>query len=147
MNIRPIGGVDGEIFDDTMAELSGLLEEQVLIQRYSGMSGGDAAAGLAPTKVYTTLQTQALIEALTAQELAFANGFYISGDLKAQFRMQVYGSEGGANGAQGGDLQPAGRYSDLVTFRNRVYKIVGHPERIHYGGQYYWSVVLRQNQA
>lgn len=147
MMIRPIGGVDGEIFDDTMAELGPLLEEQVTLKRWSSVSGADPAAGTAGTNVYATALVQALIEALTAQELAFSNGFYITGDLRAQFRIQIYGAEGGANGAQSGDLQTAGRVSDLIIFRGREYKIVGHPERIHYGGQYYWSAVLRQNKA
>lgn len=147
MMIRPIGGVDGEIFDDVMAELAPLVEEQVTIQRYTGQTGGDPAAGVAPTNTYITIYTQAVIESLNPEELAFANGFYITGDLKAQFRLQVFGSEGGANGATSGDLQTAGRLSDLVSFRERTYKVIGHPERVHYGGQYYWSVVLRQNKA
>lgn len=147
MMIRPIGGVDGEIWDDVMAELAPLVEEQVTIQRFTGISGGDPAAGTAGTKTYTTFLTQAAVESLSAQEYAFSNGFYIAGDLKAQFRIQIYGAEGGATGASSGDLQTAGRLSDLISYRERVYKIVGHPERVHFGGQYYWTAVLRQNKA
>jgi hypothetical protein len=141
------GFPDGEFFDEAMAETFQAFEEQVVIKRFSATVGGNPVDGVAPTKQYLSIQATALIEALTAQEIASATGFYQAGDIKAQFRQQVYGAEGGANGAQGGDLQSAGRYSDLIVFRGREYKIVGHAERIHYGGQYYWSVVLRQAKA
>ena len=138
---------DGQFFDEAMAETFGTFEEQVLIRRFSSVSGGNAVDGQGPTKNYTDIQATALIESLSAQELAAATGFYIAGDIKAQFRQQVYGSEGGPNGGAGGDLQSAGRYSDLIVYRGRTYKIVGHPYRTHYGGQYYWDAVLRQSNA
>lgn len=145
--IPQAGFPDGFMFDDVMAETSGLLNESVAVKRYTGVTGGDPAGGTAPTKTYATFQMTFLIESLSAQEIAASNGFYIAGDLRAQSAFQLYGSEGGANGAAAGDLQTAGRYSDLITYRGREYKIIGHPERIHYGGQYYWTAVMRQNQA
>lgn len=146
--IPAAGQFDGDIFDEFMAEVSGLLEEQVTVERYSSTTGGNELDGEAPTKLYDTFLTMALIEALTAQELAESTGFYQMGDVKAQFRLQVYGSEGGINSqASSGDQQAAGRYSDVITFRGRKYKILGHPNRIHYGGQYYWDTVLRQAQT
>jgi hypothetical protein len=138
---------DGEFFDEGMAEVQGAFEEAVQLKRFTGTTGGDEVDGVAPTKDYTLVSTTALIESLSAQEAAASGGFLIIGDLKAQFRLQVYGSESGPIDEVNGDDQDAGRYSDVVVFRGRDYKIVGHPERIHYGGQYYWSVTLRQQKT
>jgi hypothetical protein len=146
--IPSTGFPDGEIFDEFIAETFNAMEERVQIKRYQSSAGGDAVDGVAPTKTYALIEATALIESLSAQELAGPTDFYQIGDIRAQFKIQVYGAEGGANGqASSGDQQPAGRYSDLVVFRGRTYKIVGHADRIHYGGQYYWTVVLRQAKA
>jgi len=141
---------DGELFDVGMAEVSGDFEEQVTVKRFTGATGGDPADGQAPTKTYTSFQTMALIDSLSAQEQASPTGFFMAGDLRAEFHLQVYGSEGGAyDGAAGsaGDQQNPGRYSDIIIYRNREYKVVGHVDRIHYAGQYFWTATLRQSKS
>lgn len=142
--IPSAGFPDGTIMDEFMAETAQAFEEQVKVRRFTSVAGGNAADGVNPTPTYQDINTLALIESLSAAELAASNGFYQLGDIKAQIRLQVYGAEAGPGGSTGGDLQAAGRLSDLIVYRGRTYKILGTPERIHYGGQYYWNTVLRK---
>ncbi len=139
-----MGQLDGQLFQEGMAEVMGMLEEAVVINRFDSITPGDPAAGEGDTINYVQIRTTALIESLAAQEINFPNSIYATGDLKAQFRIQVYGAEGAP---APGDNQAQNRRSDLVIFRGRIYRIIGHTERQHYGGVYYWSVVLRQGQG
>lgn len=148
MVMKPnMGMPDGEFMDTALAETRDVFEEHCTIRRFTGESAGDGAAGVAPDKTYAEIQDTMLMEELSSQEIGGPGGQYVAGDIRGTFRIEVFGAEGGAsNGAVNGDNQAAGRYSDEIVFRGRVYRIVGHPDRIHYGGQYYWKTVLRPNR-
>lgn len=137
------GQFDGQLFQEAMAEQTAMLEEAVIIKRFLEVAGGNPARGQGQVITYTDIQTSAVIESLGAQEINYPNSIYATGDLKAQFRIEVYGAEGAA----GGDAQAANRRSDLVVFRGRTYRIIGHVEREHYAGVYYWVAVMRQGVA
>lgn len=148
MMIPNVGYPDGVFFDEGIAEVGAVFEEQVLIKRFvAALDDGRSFDGVAPVKEYTNIQATALIESMSISEMALATGFYQLGDVKAQFRQQVYGAESGDDCQVEGDLQTAGRYSDLIVYRGREYKIVGHVNRIQFGGVYYWDTVLRQSKA
>lgn len=134
------GQFDGQMLQEAMAEQTAMLEEAVIIKRFKELTNGNPAKGMGQGITYTDIQTSAVIESLAAQEINFPNSIYATGDLKAQFRIQVFGAEGAA----GGDGQDANRRSDLVVFRGRTYRIIGHVERQHYAGVYYWVAVMRQ---
>ncbi len=137
------GQFDGQLFQEAMAEQTAMLEEAVIIKRFKELGSGNPAKGMGQPIVYTDIQTSAVIESLAAQEINFPNSIYATGDLKAQFRIEVYGAEGAA----GGDAQASNRRSDLVVFRGRTYRIIGHVAREYYSGVYYWVAVMRQGVA
>lgn len=138
-----MGQLDGQIFAEGMAEVGALVEEQVTVKRFVDITAGDPALGIGATENYTTFQTTMLMEYVTAQEINFTNSIYAAGDVRGQCAIQIFGEEGAA----GGDAQAANRRSDQVIWRGRTYRVIGHVDRIHYGGQYYWTPVLRQRKS
>ncbi len=143
MMIPQAGQLDGEIMADVMAEAAGLVEELTTVKRFTGVTGGDPAAGKGATPTYDTYNTTALIVGLSAQEINYPGSIYAAGDLRGQFQIEIFGGEGAA----GGDAQAAGRRSDIIVFRGREYRIIGHVDRVHFGGIYYWSAVMRQAKS
>lgn len=137
------GQLDGQIWDEVLQEVSPLTEELAVVQRFTGLTAGDPAAGKGAVPTYITFNTLAEFTGVTPQEIAFPNSIYTTGDVHGLFKIEMFG----AGGIAGGDAQAANRRSDLVTWRGRSYKIEGHPDRVHFGGIYYWNCLLRQEKA
>lgn len=137
------GQLDGEIFGEMEQEVAGLLQELVTIKRFTSLTAGDPAKGEGAAVNFTSCSTTALAEPLSAAEINFPNSIYQAGDVRMHVLIEVFG----ATGAAGGDGQAANRRSDQIIWRGREYKIIGIPDRVHFGGQYYWQTVLRLVKA
>ena len=130
---------DKEFFTNSLKETEGMFDEVVVLKRWTGVMGGDDAAGIASKDVFVNIRTTACIKNLSAKEINYPNSIYAQGDLNAEFTVPVYGEETGQ-----GDNQMIGRRSDRVLYRNREYKIVGHVERKFLARRTFWKAVLRQ---
>src|SRR5271157_1335559 len=125
---------DKEFFTNSLKETGGIFDEMVILKRWTGMTGGDDAAGIAAQNIFANIPTRACIKSLSAKEINYPNSIYAQGDLNAEFTIPVYGEETGQ-----GDGQVAGRRSDRFLYRNREYKIVGHVERKFLAKRTYWK--------
>ncbi len=130
---------EGVFFSNAMEEVVGTFEEAVTVKRFVSVSGGNDAGGVAATVTYANIQSMANITEVTVQEIAFSNGFYSTGDLHAEFRLQVLGEESYA-----GDGQSAGRRADQVIYRGRIYKIKGHVMPVNQDGIQFYKATLSQ---
>lgn len=137
------GQIDGGIFAEMEQEVAPMLQEMVTIKRFTSLTPGDPARGMGATVNFTSCSTTALAEPLTAAEINFPNSIYVAGDVRMHLLIEIFGETGMA----GGDGQVANRRSDQIIWRGREYKIIGTPDRVHYGGQYYWVPVLRLVKA
>jgi len=133
------GFEDSDIARLSLIEVSAAFEELVFIKRWTGTTGGDDAAGTAATDVFTLIKSHANITALEAREINFPNSIFAIGDLRAEFRVPVFGEE-----TNTGDAQTAGRRSDRVLYRGREYKFVGHVLKTFQNHIWAYEVVLRQ---
>ena len=134
------GPGDGSFMADANQEVASMLEEPVTLHRWQGNSGGDAAAGVAATDTWKDIKVKAVVSELEAREINYPNSIYQAGDLKAEFRMRIYGGESNA-----GDHQSQGRKADEVTYRNRRYRVIGHPNEIRiHSARSHWECRLRQ---
>ncbi len=130
---------EGPFLTEAVNEVAGAFEEAVTILRYTGETGGDAAAGIGATPSFTTIYSRANITALEPKEMAQPAGFYVPGDLHAEFRIQVFGIE-----SFNADAQSAGRRADQVVYLGRTYNIKGHVAPINQDGVQWWQAVLTQ---
>ncbi len=130
---------EGPFLTEAVNEVSAAFEEAVTILRYTGESGGDAASGEGATPAFITLYSKANITALSPEELAKPAGFYVPGDLHAEFRIQVFGIE-----SYNAEAQSAGRRADQVVYLGRTYNIKGHVAPINQDGVQWWQAVLTQ---
>lgn len=137
--IKQQGQIDGGMFPTAEREVAGAFEEPMLVRRWTGASGGDPAQGIAQADAYTDIRCTANVTDLVAQEIYFTGSIYVAGDVRAEFRIPVYGAE-----AESGDNLTAGRNADRVIYRNREYKFVGHVDRKKMTDRWYWVGVLRQ---
>lgn len=139
VSIKQQGQIDGGFFLGAEKEVSGAFEEPIYLQRWSSASGGDPADGVAKTDTFVQFRTMANVTELSAQETFLPNSIYVLGDIRAEFRIQVFGAEAGQ-----GDNQTPGRRPDRVLYRNRQYYFVGHVDRKKMTDRWYWAGVLRQ---
>lgn len=119
---------------DAERELSTLFEEAVLVQRWTGQSGGNPANGQAPSQTFQTIHTRGCILDLTAADQFFPNAVFVAGDLMIQLRIPVFGAIGKA----GEDGQTVGRHSDQIVYRGRTFVLVGFPHQQRNGGRVAW---------
>ena len=139
-SFRQVGQQDGRMMRDAMREVSGMFEEQLIVNQWTGVTGGNPQHGITATDTYTTVQTRGNVSDLSAQDVFYSNNLYVMGDLRAELRIPVFG----AISRTGEDGQAAGRKSDQVVYRGRTYYFVGHVNRIQEAGRVYWVGVLRQ---
>jgi len=133
------GQIDGGFFLQAAKEVAGAFEEPMLVKRWTSASGGNPAHGVAATDTFLLIRCTANVTDMTPQEIYFTGSIYVAGDVRAEFRIQVFGAE-----AESGDFQTAGRKPDRVIYRNREYKFVGHVDRKKMTDRWYWVGVLRQ---
>ena len=131
-------GMDSDQFVRSIEECRDIFEEQVIIKRYVSDSGGSDASGVAATPVYLSIKTKANITDVTARDIGNSNGLLATGDLRAEFRIPIFGGE-----TFDGDFQTPGRRPDVVEYRNRDYVIVGHVFRNYIGSTTHYAAVLR----
>lgn len=137
--IKQQGQIDGGMWPQAEREVSGAFEEPITLKRWVSAAGGDPADGTAQTDSFLLIKVKANITELTAQEIFFPGSIYTAGDVRAEFRVQVFGGEAGA-----GDNLTPGRRPDRAIYRNREYKFVGHVDRKKMTDRWYWVGVLRQ---
>jgi len=137
--IRSLGRNDSTIAGESSVEVAGEFEESVIVKRWLGVTGGNDALMQAPTDTWKSFSTSASISDLSAQEVATSGNLYALGDLRAEFRVVIYGEESGS-----GDKQTAGRKADHVVYRGREYKVVGTPNRKFFASAWFYEVVLRK---
>lgn len=135
--MRQQGQHDGSAWPSHEREVAPVFEEPVTIKRWIGQSAGNPDDGVAPTDAFTLIKTTANISEMPARDLFLGASVYLPGDLQAEFRTQVFGSEA-ANGDNTGQRKP-----DQVLYRNRPYYLVGHVHRLNENGRVYWQGVLR----
>lgn len=137
--IKQQGQIDGGMWPQAEKEVSGAFEEPVYLKRWQSVAAGDGADGVAPTNTFLLIRVMANTTDLAATEIYFPGSVYQAGDIRAEFRVQVFGGEAGA----GDDLTP-GRRPDRAVYRNREYYFVGHIDRKKMTDRWYWVGVLRQ---
>ena len=140
MMIPQLGQMDGQMMSDAFQELSGILEEAIILKRWISTTPGTKYLGHADTQNYTSIPTTAVIEELTPLELASSGNLYAAGDLHVQCLLQIFGGEN----VVGGDGSVSVRPSDQIVRAGRTYKIVGHPFQVQLAGQSWWKAVARQ---
>lgn len=137
--IKQQGQIDGGMWLQAEKEVSGAFEEPIYLKRWQSSAGGDAADGVAETDSFVMIRVLANVTELSAQETFLPGSIYVAGDIRAEFRIQVFGGEAGA-----GDNLTPGRRPDRAVYRNREYKFVGHVDRKKMTDRWYWVGVLRQ---
>ena len=132
--MRQNGQKDGRMWMDAERELSTLFEEQILLQRWTGQTGGNPGNGQAPTQTFQSVHTRAVILDLSAADQFFPNAVFSAGDLLVQVRISIFG----AINKTGEDGQTAGRHSDQIVYRGRTFVLVGFPHQQRLGGHVSW---------
>ena len=138
MNIGQ-GGMDESFFSDAEQECAVLFEEPCTVYRWASTSGADDALMTKGTDVYNALPSTVNITEMGIEEISHSNSLYSFGDLKAEFRIPIFGEE-----SQSGDGLTVGRKADQVSYRGRRYKIVGHVFNTFIGRTVFYKTVLRQ---
>lgn len=142
VSFKQQGQMDGGLFSGAMKEVAGAFEEPVTVLRWDSVTVGNEALGVADTDNYLPIRATVVINELQAKDIMGSAGIYIPGDLRAEFRIPVYGAE-----AQAGDYLAAGHKPDRVMYRNRYYYFVGHVDRKKLTERVFWVGVLRQDGA
>ena len=137
--IKQQGQIDGGFFLNAEKEVSGAFEEPIFLKRWISAAGGNPIDGVAESDSFLLIRVMANVEDLSAQETFLPGSIYVAGDVRAAFRIQVFGGEAGS-----GDFQTAGRRPDRAIYRNREYKFVGHVDRKKMTDRWYWVGVMRQ---
>ena len=72
----------------TLAELAPYTEEPIVYKRFDHIDAGDPVMGKPDEAVYISTETTAMVENLTAEEIANSAGYYLLGDLEFTIRME-----------------------------------------------------------
>ena len=130
--------VDGGFAKEAFRELSGIFEERVIVKCWTSKSGGNPKRGIKETDAFDSIRARANITEMSAREVGIGD-IYRMGDLKAEFRIPIFGGTSLTN-----DKKTKGDRPDLVVYRGREYHVVGQPFRCHLANKTHWQCILRQ---
>ncbi|MBC9783545.1 hypothetical protein H1S01_03335 [Heliobacterium chlorum] len=89
-----------------LADIGADIEEPITYKRFTGMTPGDAALGIAESPNYDDTAIQASCRELSMEEIQNSGGFYVFGDMEFKIRASV--------------LTPT--YGDRIDYMGAIYR-------------------------
>ena len=129
-------GTDSQLSRDLASDQASLLETRGIIVRKTGMSGGNLAQGVQPTKTYVLIECPGQMKMMDGKDIISGGGLYAYGDIQWTSQMPIFGPN---NRTQ--------TNTDFMIFDGKDYEQVGTPFPVPMAGGFTFYKTTWRRQA